>query len=54
MASVASETYTATSAPIQYAAVTAFSGGDEISRYLVLTRRILKAIARTLTCILTG
>jgi aspartate aminotransferase len=49
MASVASETYTATSAPIQYAAVKAFSGGDEISRYLVLSRKILKAIARYLT-----
>ncbi|MFU8842911.1 MAG: pyridoxal phosphate-dependent aminotransferase [Bacteroidales bacterium] len=49
MASVASETYTATSAPIQYAAVKAFSGGDEISRYLDLSRKILKAIARYLT-----
>ena len=28
MANVASETYTSTSAPIQYAAVTAFEGGE--------------------------
>jgi aspartate aminotransferase len=41
MAVVASETYTSTSAPIQYAAVRAFQGGDEIERYLVNARRIL-------------
>lgn len=41
MASVASETYTSTSAPIQYAAVRAFEGGMEIERYLLHSRRIL-------------
>jgi aspartate aminotransferase len=41
MASVASETYTSTSAPIQYAAVRAFEGGIEIERYLAHSRRIL-------------
>jgi aspartate aminotransferase len=45
MSIVASETYTATSAPIQYAAITAFNGGDDIDEYLVNARRILKAMA---------
>ena len=44
MAVVASETYTATSAPIQYAAIRAFQGGEEIEAYLVQSRRVLKAI----------
>ncbi len=44
MAVVASETYTATSAPIQYAAIRAFQGGEEIEAYLVQSRRILKAL----------
>ena len=44
MASVASETYTSTSAPIQYAAVRAFRGGTEIERYLWRARRVLKAL----------
>ena len=43
MAVVASETFTATSAPIQFAAVTAFSGGPLIDRYLTHCRRILSA-----------
>ncbi len=44
MAVVASETFTATSAPIQYAAVKAFQGGAEIEHYLVNCRRILAAL----------
>jgi aspartate aminotransferase len=44
MAAVASETYTSTSAPIQYAAVRAFRGGMQIERYLWLARRILAAL----------
>ena len=44
IASVASETYTSTSAPIQYAAVRAFQGGIEIERYLWQSRRILKVL----------
>ncbi|KAA0235611.1 MAG: Aspartate aminotransferase [Acidimicrobiales bacterium] len=44
MAAVASETYTSTSAPIQYAAITAFEGGEEIEQYLKDVRRILKAL----------
>ena len=46
MAAVASETYTATSAPIQYAAVTAFQGGPVIERYLENCRRVLKALGQ--------
>jgi aspartate aminotransferase len=44
MATVASETFTSTSAPIQYAAVRAFSGGVAIERYLWQSRRVLKAL----------
>jgi len=44
MASVASETFTSTSAPIQYAAVRAFQGGDEIDSYLRLSRQILAGL----------
>lgn len=44
MAAVASETFTSTSAPIQYAAVRAFCGGPEIEAYLQTSRRILKAL----------
>ncbi len=46
MAVVASETYTSTSTPIQYAAVRAFEGGREIEEYLLHTRRILRALGR--------
>lgn len=48
MATVASETFTATSAPIQYAAITAFNGGDDIEAYLFHACRILKALAKYL------
>ncbi|HEX5131644.1 MAG TPA: aminotransferase class I/II-fold pyridoxal phosphate-dependent enzyme [Candidatus Krumholzibacteria bacterium] len=44
MAAVASETYTSTSAPIQYAAVRAFKGGLRIEEYLWISRRILGAL----------
>ncbi|MFQ5700542.1 MAG: pyridoxal phosphate-dependent aminotransferase [Acidobacteriota bacterium] len=46
MSSVASEAYTSTSAPIQYAAVRAFKGGIRIERYLWYSRRILGALGR--------
>lgn len=46
MAVVASETYTATSAPIQYAAIRAFQGGIEIEHYLTHCRRILRVLGR--------
>ena len=44
MAVIASETFTSTSAPIQYAAVEAYKIDDEILIYLNNSRRILKAI----------
>ncbi len=44
MAAVASETYTSTSAPIQFAAVRAYEGGEEIELYLTRCRRILEAL----------
>jgi aspartate aminotransferase len=44
MASVASESYTSVSAPIQYAAVEAFRGGISIERYLCHARRILSTL----------
>ncbi len=49
MAVVASETYTSTSAPIQYAAVRAFLGGLRIQRYLWYSRRILSALGKWCT-----
>jgi aspartate aminotransferase len=48
MSVVASETFTSTSAPIQFAAVRAFRGGLEIERYLRQSRRILRALGRHL------
>lgn len=48
MAAVASETYTSTSAPIQYAAVRAFHGGTDIEEHLWLSRRILRSLGREL------
>ena len=44
MATIASETYSAVSAPIQYAAVEAFNGNEEISDYLQHSQSILDAI----------
>lgn len=46
IASVASETYTSTSAPIQYAAVRAFQGGPELDAYLAQSRKVLAALGR--------
>jgi aspartate aminotransferase len=46
MASAASETYTSVSAPIQHAAITAFTGGLWLDEYLTLSRRVLKALGR--------
>ncbi len=48
MATVASETYTSTAAPIQYAAVRAYVGGIEIENYLFQSRRILSCLSQTL------
>lgn len=54
MAAVASETYTATSAPIQHAAVRAFQGGPDIERYLKHSRRVLSTLARWIVNHLTN
>ena len=48
MAIIASETYTATSAPIQYAAIAAFDGGDDMDEYLNQSRRVLKVVGEYL------
>lgn len=53
MAIVASETYTATSAPIQFASIKAFQGSEAIDQYLRTSRRILRVIAKELTGKLT-
>lgn len=46
MAAAASETYTSTSAPIQYAAITAFQPSDDLEDYLTSSRRVLGALGR--------
>ena len=46
MGAVASETFTAAAAPIQYAAVEAFRGGADVDRYLRASRRVLRALGR--------
>jgi aspartate aminotransferase len=46
MASMASETFTSTSAPIQYAAIRAFNRGSYIERYLWRSRWILSKLGR--------
>ncbi len=46
MSAVASETFTATSAPIQYAAVAAFAEDAIIERYLANARRVCSALGR--------
>ncbi len=52
MAVAASETFTSTSAPIQYAATRAFQGGKNIEEYLSHSRFILKTIALEISGIL--
>ncbi len=44
MAAVASETFTAVSAPIQFASIKAFEMGDDIELYLNNSRKILRAL----------
>lgn len=44
MACIGSETYSAVSAPIQYAAVTAFQDNAEIEDYLFHVRRVLRSL----------
>ena len=54
MAVVASETFTSTSAPIQYAAVKAFQGGAEIEEYLEHSRKVLGKVGRAVQQLLNG
>jgi aspartate aminotransferase len=53
MTAIASETYTSVSAPIQYAAVTAFQSGPDIADYLFHSRRILKTLGAKVYATLT-
>ena len=46
MATAASETFTSTSAPIQYAAIAAYERTPEIEEYLTQSRRVLGALGR--------
>lgn len=48
MSVMASETFTATSAPIQYAAVRAFQGGEELEKYLWTARLVLEKLGNHL------
>ena len=52
LAAVASETFTSTSAPIQYAAVRAFRSDLEIETYLRHCRRLLRRLGKHLTATL--
>jgi len=54
IAAVASETYTSVCAPVQYAAVRAFTGGVRIERYLWHVRRILAALGKECAEVLSG
>jgi aspartate aminotransferase len=54
MAAAASETFTSTSAPIQYAAIEAFQGNPEIERYLTLSRAIVRDLGRWIASELRG
>ncbi len=49
MAAVASETFTSTCAPVQYAAISAFEENEEIDLYLRDCRRILRSLGNDLT-----
>lgn len=44
MATIASESFSAVSAPVQYAAITAFNGNEAIDEYLSTSKSILKVV----------
>ena len=52
MAAAASETYTSTSAPIQYASIAAFQEDPDIAQYLTHSRQILKSVVSAAQSIL--
>lgn len=54
MSVVASETFTSVSAPIQYAAIRAFAGGEDIEDYLSSSRRILRRLGGECVRMLEG
>jgi aspartate aminotransferase len=54
VAAVASETFTSVSAPIQHAAVTAFSQSDEMDLYLKRSREVLRRLGRSVVGLLEG
>ena len=54
MTSVASETFSCVNTPVQYAAVKAFEGGEEIEGYLKHVRSILSTISLKAVGMLTG
>ena len=54
VASLASETYSTAAAPIQRAAITAFSGGGDLDQYLTRQRRVLAAVGQAITRALIG
>lgn len=54
VATAASETFTTVSAPIQFAAITAFTGGKDIDDYLHHSRRVLRAIGDWCAATLRG
>ena len=47
MCVVASETYTSVSAPIQWAAIAAYKGGEELQTYLERSRKVLNMVGQT-------
>ena len=54
LAVMASETFTSTSAPIQYAAIRAFQGGSEIENYLWRSRWILDKLGSRISGMLNN
>jgi len=46
MKALASESFSAVSAPIQYASITAFNEGEELKSYLIRSRQILKVVSK--------
>ena len=52
MISIASETFTSVSAPIQYASIRAFEKNDEIESHVHNEKRILSALGNECACLL--
>ena len=52
MAVAASETFTSTSTPVQFAAVRAFQNGPDLEAYLVASRQVLKTVGQAVSALL--